>query len=577
LDLRSGDLRKQGRKIRLEGQPVQVLITLLEHPGELITREELRRELWPADTFVNFEQSLTAAVKRLRQALSDSATHPRFVETLARRGYRFIAPVAEHPVAASYPPPHSQPIDSLAVLPFENSDRDPEMEYLSDGITESIINSLSQLPAVRVMARSTVFRYKAKAADPRVIGRKLNVDAVLIGRVVQRGDALFIRTELVEVQNGWQLWGAQYNRSLSDIFAVEEEISREISEKLRLRLSGEDKSRLSKHYTRSTDAYQAYLKGRYHWNRLTEEGLRKGIECFQEAIRRDQSYALAYAGLADCYGHLGFVGLLPPKEAIPKAKEAAGKAIEIDNDLAEAHVSLAFILKVYDWDWLASGREYQRALELNPNYTQAHRSYAAYLSAVGKAEEAIREIHLAQDLDPLSLTLSAEIAWHLYMARDYDRAIEQALRTLELEPQNSTAQGVLGTSYAQQAKYGAACAALQQAVVVSENHAYPLAQLGHALGQSGRKDEAERILEQLTELCQGCYVPPCWLAMVCAGLGEKGAALQWLEKAYEQHDVWLVWLKTEPRYDSLRAEAQFDTLMRCVGLAPGLGSARTAG
>src|SRR5579872_1132176 len=261
FDLRSGELRKQGRRIRLEGQPVQVLIKLLEHSGELVTRGELRKELWPADTFVNFEQSLNAAVKRLRQALGDSPANPRFIETLARRGYRFIAPVD----AAGVRPPATSPgrrtVESLAVLPFGNTDADPETEYLADGITESIINNVSRLSAVRVMARSTVFRYKDKTLDPRAVGRKLNVDAVLLGRVQQRGDALLVGAELVDVQNGWQLWGEQYNRKLADIFSVEEEMSREISEKLRVRLSGEDRSLLAKRHTQSTEAYQDYLKG----------------------------------------------------------------------------------------------------------------------------------------------------------------------------------------------------------------------------------------------------------------------------------------------------------------------------
>jgi len=575
FDLRTGDLRKQGRKIRLEGQPVHVLTKLLERPGELITREELRRELWPADTFVNFEQSLNAAVKRLRQALADSAVNPRFVETLARRGYRFIAPVASHATLATALTPQPPAIDSLAVLPFENSDDDPDTEYLSDGITESIINSLSQLPAVRVMARSTVFRYKAKGADPRAVGRKLNVQAVLIGRVLQRGEALFIRAELVEVQNGWQLWGEQYNRTLSDIFAVEEEISREISEKLRFRLSGEDKNRLLKRHTQDTEAYQFYMKGRYHLNKMSEEASKKGIEYFQEAIRKDPHYALAFAGLADSYGHMGFVGILPPKDVIPRAKEAARRAIEIDDQLAEAHAAMAFILKVYDWDWPASGREYRRALELNPNYSQAHRSYAAYLSAVGKPQEALIEIQRAQELDPLSLAISMEIAWHLYMSRDYDRAIEQALRTLELEPQNSAAQGILGTSYEQKGMYTEACAALRQAVAGSEHHPFPKATLAHALALTNQREEAVSILQQLEDASERSYVPPYWPAIVCAGLGDKAAALDWLEKGYEQRDVWLVWLKMDPRFDGLRAETRFENLLRRVGLLPNAGSARS--
>ena len=365
----------------------------MDHAGEL------QKELWPCDTFVNFEQSLNAAVKRLRQALGDSPANPRFVETLARRGYRFIAPVSG--LAASEAR-HARPVvGSLAVLPFGNTEpeirrpetlkSDPETEYLADGITESIINHLSQLPIMRVMSRSTVFRYKETSLDPRSVGRKLNVDAVLLGRVLQRRDALLVVAELVDVQNGWQLWGEQYNRKMVDIFAVEEEISREISEKLRLRLTGDDRSRLAKRHTQSSEAYQDYLRGRYHWNRLSEEGLRKGIEYFERAIARDPNYALAYTGLADSYGLLGFFGLASAAAVMPKAKEAARRAVELDDGLAEAHASLGGIFKIYDCDSAASQLEYKRPLELNPNYATGHRMYAAFLAAVGRAEEAMRE------------------------------------------------------------------------------------------------------------------------------------------------------------------------------------------
>ncbi|HXJ38775.1 MAG TPA: winged helix-turn-helix domain-containing protein, partial [Bryobacteraceae bacterium] len=287
FDLRSGELHKQGRKIRLEGQPVQVLVKLLGRPGELVSREELQKQLWPSDTYVNFEQSLNAAVKRLRQALGDSPVNPRFVETLARRGYRFIAPVSGIAEGAQVATSPAATVRSLAVLPFGNTEADPETEYLAEGITESIINYLSPLPIMRVMSRSTVFRYKDKSLDPRSVGRKLNVDAVLLGRVLQRGDTLLVVAELVDVKNGWQLWGEQYNRKMVDIFAVEEGIAREISEKLRLRLTGEDRNRLAKRHTQSSEAYQDYLRGRYHWNRLSEEGLKKGIEYFERAIQRD--------------------------------------------------------------------------------------------------------------------------------------------------------------------------------------------------------------------------------------------------------------------------------------------------
>ena len=566
FDPRSGDLRKQGRKVRLEGQPVQILIKLLNCPGELVTREELQRELWPADTFVNFEQSLNAAVKRLRHALGDSPDNSRFVETLARRGYRFIAPVsypADAPVSQQAPSPA---VGSLAVLPFENAETDPGTEYLADGITETLINQLSRLACLRVMARSTVFRYKDKALDPRAIGRKLGVDAVLIGRVLQRGDALLVGTELVEVQNGWQLWGEQYNRRLADIFAVEEEISREISEKLRVRLTGEDSNRLGKRYTQSTEAYQDYLKGRYHLNRLMEGGLKKAIECFEGAIQRDANYALAYTGLADSLRLMGFMGLAPAAEVMPKAKEAARHAIEIDDSLPEAHASLGGIFKDYDWDWAASEREFQRALVLNPNYANGRRMYASYLAAVGRPEESLRESRLALELDPFSLPIRLESGYNAYMADDYDRALEEALRTLELEPQFAPAQSILGQIYEQQGRYDEAIAGLEKARILADEHPATLAALAHALAGGGRMEEARALTDRLTELSRLQHLSPFWLALAYEGIGEKAAALDSLEKAYEQHDVILVWLGTEPRLDSLRGEPRFIEILRQIGL-----------
>jgi len=577
FDLRSGELRKQGRRIRLEGQPVQVLIKLLERAGELVTRVELKKELWPADTFVNFEQSLNAAVKRLRQALGDSPANPRFVETLTRRGYRFIAPVDAAAISAPSALPIHRLVESLAVLPFGNTDSDPETEYLADGITESIINHVSRVSALRVMARSTVFRYKDKTLDPRAVGRKLNVDAVLLGRIQQRGDALLVGAELVDVRNGWQLWGDQYNRKLADIFAVEEEISREISEKLSLRLSGEERGRLTKRYTESTEAYQDYLRGRYHWNRLTEEGLRKGIEYFEGAIGRDPNYALAYTGLADSYGLLAFFGLAPALAVMPKAKEAARRAIEIDDGLAEAHASIAGIFKIYDWDWAAAEREYKKAIELNPIYATAHRMYASYLSAVGRAEESWREGKLAHELDPFSLVISMEIAWNCYMARDYERAAEEALRTLDLEPQFAAAQSTLGLVYEQKGQFEEALLALEKTRAVAGGHPSTLAALSHTLASAGRWGEARAMLGQLTQFSEQHNVCHFWLAVAHAGMGETAAALDALDNAYQQHDVMLVWLGVDPRLDPVRGEPRYFDLLRRIGLTPRAGSARSGG
>ena len=576
FDLRSGELRKQGRRVRLEGQPVQVLIKLLEKPGELITREDLRKELWPADTFVNFEQSLNAAVKRLRHALGDAPGNPRFVETLARRGYRFIAPVSSAAIGPAGGAPRPHAVESLAVLPFANTDADPETEYLADGITESIINHVSRLSGVRVMARSTVFRYKDKTLDPRAVGRKLNVDAVLLGRVQQRGDALVVGAELVDVTNGWRLWGEQYNRKMADIFSVEDDISREISEKLRLRLSETGGGELAKRYTQSTEAYQDYLKGRYHLNRLTEDGLRKAIEYFERAIERDPNYALAYTGLADSYGLLGFMGLARAADVMPKAKEAARRAIAIDDGLAEAHASLAGVFKNYDWDWAGAEREYGRALELNPRFANGHRMYASYLAALGRKEESLRASRQALELDPFSLPIHVELAYNLYMGREYEGALEEALRTLDLEPRFAPAQSVLAWIYQQMGRYDEAIAATERALELAEGHPATLAGLIHVLASAGRAQEARGHLEKLEDFARRRHVSPYWMALAHAGAGDTSAALDELYKAHEQRDVIMVWLGTEPRFEALRPEPRFIELLRRMGLSPLVDSARSS-
>lgn len=566
VDLQAQELRRRGVRVKLQDKPFQILALLLERAGEVVTRQALRQKLWPPDTFVVFDRSLNTAVNKLRQVLGDSAENPRFVETLSRRGYRFVAPVETRSSSAPRPVQSSDFIDSIAVLPFHNAGGDPEMEYLSDGITEGIIHSLSQLPEVRVMARSTVFRYKGQDVDPQTVGRDLNIRAVVTGRVVPRGDILNIGIELVDVDNGWRLWGEHYNRKLSDIFTVEEEISKEISEKLRLRLTGEEKKRLAKRFTENAEAYRDYLRGRYFSNRMTEDGLKKSIEYFRQAIEKDPNYALAYAGLADSFGLFAFFGLSPSSEVMPRAKEAATKALEIDDTLAEAHASLASIKKVHDWDWVAAEMEYRRALELNPGYAAAHRWYADCLSALGRPQEAMQEMQKAHELDPLSLVISMEVAWILYMAREYDGAVEQSVKTLDLEPNFVPALYTLGLAYEQMSKHEKALAALRKAREASGSNPASLAALGHAYASAGKRREAMKLLGELLKMSRQSYVSPYWLAILQAGLGEKDSGFEWLEKAYQERDVWLVWLKQEPRFDSLRSDSRFHDLVRRVGL-----------
>ena len=456
-------------------------------------------------------------------------------------------------------------INSLAIFPLVNAGSDPNAEYLSDGITESIINSLSQLPQLKVMARSTVFRYKGEEIDAREVGTKLGVRAVLTGRVLYRGDALNIQTELVDVRDGSQLWGAQYNRSSSDIFELQEEIAREITEKLRLRLSGADKGRLAKRYTENTEAYGLYLKGRYFWSKRTPETVKKSLKYFQRAIDRDSNYALAYVGLADSYTKLGDVGVavLPPREAFSQAKIAAVRALEIDGTLAEAHTSMAH-LHMHDYEWLEAEREFKCANELNPNYATAHHWYAYLLLMVGRLDEAMIEIAEALELDPLSLPINADYGDILYFSRHYDQAIEQLRKTLEMDSHFYPARIDLGRVYEEKQMYEESMTEFQKARDLSGDIADALAALGHAYAVSGEREKALAMLARLNELSKTSYVSPYGVATVYAGLGEKGKAFEWLRRASAEHAGWVIYLKVDPKLDSLRQDRRFTELLRSV-------------
>ncbi len=462
-----------------------------------------------------------------------------------------------------------KPIDSLAVLPFANASRDSSTEYLSDGITESLINSLSQLPQLRVMARTTVFRYKGQQADPQKLGHDLNVRAVLTGKVSQRGDTLIIQADLVDTADGSQLWGEQYNRKLADILAVQEEISKEISEKLRLKLTGEQKIRLAKQHTGNTEAYQLYLKGRYYSAKVTEEGHKKALDYFNQAIEKDSSYALAYAGIAHAYYGLSNL-YLPPREAMPKAKQAATKALELDATLAEAHTSLALVKTFYEWEWPAAESEFRRAIELNPGYATAHEWYGWYLALMGRHNESIAELKRAEQLDPLSLSISWSRGFSFYMARQYEPAIEQLGRTLEMDPNLGVAHMMLGGSYLEMKMYKQAIAEAQKARLLDDSPTM-LAVLGIFYAVSGNKGEAEKVLEQLKELKQLSkrrFVPSAETAIIYAALGKKDQAFEWLDRAYEDRSERLSWLKVDPELDSLRSDPRFAELMRRMRLAP---------
>jgi serine/threonine protein kinase/tetratricopeptide (TPR) repeat protein len=468
--------------------------------------------------------------------------------------------------AAVRSPRVSRIIDSIAVLPFENTAGEPEHEYLSDGITGSLINILATIPKLRVMAQSTVFRYKGRAIDPQVIGRELNVRAVLTGRVMQSGGSLRIGAELVDVATGTQLWGAQYNRKPGDIFVVQDEISNEISEKLRLQLTRKEKKRLTRHHTENVEAYQLYLKGRHHWNKWTEEGFYKAIEYFQQAVEKDPSYALAYTGVADSYVLLGWNSYLPPKEAFPKAKAAATTALQLDPELAEAHTPLAAVLWLHDWRWDEAQTEFKRSLELCPTYATANHWYAEYVMTMGRHEEAMARMKKTQDLDPLWIIINVAVGWAFYHARRYDDAIEQLRRTIELEPNYPVTCWILGLLLRKTGRYELAIAEGEKAVKLSGGSPLMRAALAHTLGTAGRTTEARQILEDLTKLAKQKYVAPHFFAGIHIGLGEHERAIDYLEKSYEEHSHWLIYLRMDPSMDGLRDNPRFQDLLGRVGL-----------
>ena len=457
-------------------------------------------------------------------------------------------------------------IDSLAILPLVNASGDPDAEYLSDGITESIINTLSQLPKLRVMARSTVFRYKGGEVDPQVVGRELGVRAVLTGRVLQRGDLLIIKAEMADAGDGSHLWGEQYSRKLSDIFTIEEEISREISEKLRLKLSGAEKKQLAKRYTENGEAYQLYLKGRFHWNKRTEEALKKGIDYFKQAIESDPAYALAYAGLADSYNILASYSAVAPKDAFPLAKAAASRALELDSELAEGHTSLAFAKFGYDWKWTESEREFRRALKLNPGYAMAHNWFGVTVVAQGRFDEAFDQINRALELDPLSLPINTNAGWLLHLARRYDEAIEQYLRTIELDEGFGLAHRRLGQTYAQTQMYNEAVVEFQKAVKLSGEDVELLSARAHFYATLGETGKAKEVLELLEERSKNTYVPAYLVARVHLGFGDNDRVFEWLNKACDERYGYLAYLNVDPMFDSIRSDARFADLVRRVGL-----------
>jgi len=620
-------LLREGEQVPLTPKVFDILITLVEKSGQVVEKDDLMKRVWPT-TFVE-EGNLTQNVSLLRKALGETANGVQFIETVPRRGYRFVADISEswnhesdetaevnggngrpHLVLAPQPavdiaesriaPENSDrswlagllhnrssigiavalilavivgvvyfarrgragdtsPIHSIAVLPFVDEAADQDSEYLNDKIAETLINSLSKLPQLRVVPRSVVSAYKGKEIDPRKVGQDLNVQAVVTGRMRRHGDMISIQADLIDLDNVAQLWGQHYDHKLSDVLMVQDDISRDIFENLRLKLNVEEKKQL--------DAYRLYLKGRNAWNKRTGDQLIQAIEFFNQAIAIDPNYAAAYAGLADCYNMLVVYGRLQPKDGFPKAKEAATKALEIDESLAEAHSSMAFIKFRWDLDRATTEREFQTAIRLKPTYAPAHQWYSSYLVAVERFDEAIAEAKRAEETEPLSFVASSHLGWIYYLSGQNDNAIKQCKKILDLDPSSFPARRYLGLAYEGKGMYAEAINEFQTGVKLSGSPLM-LALLGHAYAASGKKEEAQKVLNDLQQLPAERYVSPYTVAAIYAGLGDEEQTYKWLEKAVEERDVWLMNLKVDPVFAKLRPNRKFGDLLARIRLRP---------
>jgi TolB-like protein/DNA-binding winged helix-turn-helix (wHTH) protein/Tfp pilus assembly protein PilF len=628
VSLQSREVRKSGMKIRVQQQPLKLLEILLERPGEVINREELRSRVWPDESFGDFDQALNIAIGKLRGALGDSAENPRFIETLPKRGYRFIADVSV--VDAEVRPKRPEPIDgglhgperktglgdefqstglavapehklrltprviialalilsllilaiwlfrpsgsgptrirSLAVLPLENLSGDASQNYFADGMTDELITDLAQISALRVISRTSVMAYKGARKPLPQIARELNVDAVIEGSVLRSGDQVRITAQLIDASTDEHLWSQSYDGELRDTLALQSRVASAIADQIRISVTPQEQAALKNVKAVNPKAYESYLKGRYFWNKRTGNGLKAALAYFQQATEEDPQYAQAYSGLADTYALLGDwqYAVMTPKEAFPKAKAAATKALELDGTLGEAHNSLAYVLDAFDWDLEAGGKEFQRAIELNPGYATAHHWYAWHLSVLGRFDEAIAEMRKAENIDPLSLIINADEAELLVIAHHYDESVTQSRKTIEMDPNFGLAHNQLAQAYLQKHMYSEAVAELQQAVRLSGNSPTCIANLARAYVASGNRSEAIRLLDDLKKRSIPGYSNGSEIATVYASLGDTDQAMNWLEKAYEERFNPGVLLRSG--FDPLRADPRFQNLVHHIGL-----------
>jgi DNA-binding winged helix-turn-helix (wHTH) protein/Tfp pilus assembly protein PilF len=572
LDTEARALWREGRQVPLTPKAYDTLLELVRGGGRVVGRDELMRRVWP-DSYVE-EGNLKVTVFMLRKALEENPSEPRYIQTVARRGYRFASEVVETEDCGKTDatgPAEARRVgkapDSIAVLPFKLFAAESADDYLGLGLADAIIVRLSNLRQLVVRPTSAVRRYAGPEQDPVAAGRELRVAAVLDGNIHRAGDRVRVTAQLINVETEAALWAGKFDADFTDIFAVEDSISEQAARSLAPELTGEDRRRLARRHTENVAAYKLYLKGRYHWAKRTSEGMRKAGEYFRAAVDLDPNYAPAYTGLADFYAQLGWLRLLRPADALPKARAAAQKALELDETLAEAHTSLAWARMIYDWEWAEADEGFRRAVELNPNYAVAPLWRSVYFIATGRFEEAVAASAQALELDPLSPIANAVAGWPFYFMRRYDRSIEHYRRALEIEPDNFPALFLLGHAYRQSGELSASVEKLQSARTLLDGP-LPLAGLGHAYAAAGDARGARKILRELERLSKERYVCPYDVAGIHAGLGERDEAFKYLERACEERSSWLIFLAVEPGLDALRADPRFADLLRRIGLHP---------
>jgi TolB-like protein/DNA-binding winged helix-turn-helix (wHTH) protein/Flp pilus assembly protein TadD len=596
LDASSNVLRKAGSLVKLPSQPFQLLMLLAERRGEVITRDEIRQALWDDQTFVDFDRSINFCINQIRTALDDDPQRPRYIETVPRRGYRFIAASAQAEEARRFQPrwwllagvgaavaaivllgsnaggvrdrilrrPAFRPIQSLAVLPLANLSHDPEQEYFAEGMTDELITALAKISPLRVVSRTSVTRYRGTTKSVGEIARELNVDAVLEGTVLRDQGRVRITAQLIRASPEEHLWAEKYEGSLEQVLKLQDAVAEAVAHSIQAKVTPEPAARAAPRAL-NAEAHEAYLKGRYFMARQSEENLAKSKDYFQHAVETDPGYALGWAGLAESKDLLGAYGVSPRSEAYPGAKTAAERALALNPSLVEAMVTLARLKREYERDWDGSRQLYKRAIELDPNYGVAHQGYAVHLAAEGQPMEALAEAQRAHALEPLNHVFNTNVAWFYYLTHQYDQAERTCNDSIEMEPNIPWSHICLGSVYLQIGRQRQAVAELRQAVALSKRGAAELMYLGHALGVSGDRAEAQKVVDEMRDLSARRYVPSEYIAVVYVGLGERDRAFQWFEKAYREESMFS-WVYPDIRLDPIRSDPRFKDLMRHVGL-----------